>query len=369
MRRGSSFAIVLAALGALTACGGSEGAPEPGNGRRGQGGPQALSGPAAVPVEVATVERRTISAYLETNGVLEAENEVDLVSRVAGPVVELLVEENDAVERGRVLARIDPEPIRAALEISRVDLQEAEQAFERARALREASLVSQEAFDQAQARRDAARAEVAEQQLQLSHTEITAPFTGLIVRRYVRFAESVALNQPLFRLSDFTPLLCPIQVPERQLPRLHEGQEAVIEVEAFPAERFTAVVDRVSPVVDAATGTVRVTLEVDGQGKLRPGMFASVFLRMASRHDALVMPRAALALDSLGDTVFVFVDGKAQRREVTLGFREGDDVEVVAGLEEGERVVVVGQDGLSDGTPIRLLTDAAPAPAAEAPTP
>ncbi|MEZ5333015.1 MAG: efflux RND transporter periplasmic adaptor subunit [Thermoanaerobaculia bacterium] len=338
------------------ACGGGSAPGRDGAGGRATAGrPGGDEAPAAIPVEVTAVERRSISSFLETNGVLEAENEVDVVARVAGPVVELLVEENDAVRRGQVLARIDAAPIRAQLEISQVDVQEAEQAFARAQALRDANLVSQEAFDQAQARRDAARAQVAEQRVQLEHTVVSAPFEGLIVRRYVKFAESVAVNQALFRLSDFTPLLCPIQVPERELQRLHAGQRARIEVEAYPDRRFDGRVDRVSPVVDAATGTVRVTLEVDGDGVLRPGMFASVYLETATREDALVMPRSALALDSLGDTVFVLDEGKAERRDVELGFREGALVEVLSGVEEGERVVTVGQDGLTDGTPVQVL--------------
>jgi RND family efflux transporter MFP subunit len=111
----------------------------------------------------------------------------------------------------------------------------------------------------------------------------------------------------------------------------------------------------VRPVVDAATGTIRVTLDVDGRDRLRPGMFARVYLETATRPDALVIPRAALSLESIGDTVYVAEEGVARRREVVLGFEERDRVEVRSGVEAGERVVVVGQDGLSDGTPIQVL--------------
>jgi len=84
-------------------------------------------------------------------------------------------------------------------------------------------------------------------------------------------------------------------------------------------------------------------------------MFASVFLETETREDALVIPKSALALDSIGDTVYVSRDGKAERREVELGFRQGDLIEITEGVEEGELVVSVGQDGLSDGTPIQVL--------------
>jgi hypothetical protein len=144
-------------------------------------------------------------------------------------------------------------------------------------------------------------------------------------------------------------------VPEKELPRLHKGQPAYLTVEAWPDERFTASVLRLSPVVDAATGTVRVTLQVQGRDKLRPGMFASVFLE-TSRHDnALTIPKSALSLESLGDTVYVVNGDVAARRPVQLGYEEADIVEVASGLHEGDRVIVVGQDGLSDGTPVRVL--------------
>lgn len=312
----------------------------------------------AVPVEVAAAERRTISSFIQTNGVLEAENEVDIVARTSGPIVELLAEEGMTVRRGQLLARLDQDEIRAQLEISRVNLNDAELAYERAKKLETEQLVSEEEYDQAKARFESAEAELEGNRIQLAYTGIEAPFDGLIVRRYVKFAETIGVNTPLFRISDFDPLLCPIQVPERELSRLSEGQRAYLTVEAWPDERFAARVERISPVVDADSGTVKVTLEVEARGKLRPGMFGSVYLETETHTDALVVPKKALALESLGDIVYVASDGTAARREVRLGFRDGDSVEILDGLTDGERVVVVGQDGLSDGTPIQVLTSA-----------
>lgn len=309
-----------------------------------------------MPVEVTAVSRRDIAAYIETNGTLEAEEEIDVVARTAGPIIELLTEENRPVRKGQLLARIDAAEISAELELSRVQRQEAETSFARAEALERSNLISAEELEQAKAALDASRAQFLGDQIQLAYTEIRAPFSGLIVERYVKFAETVASNQPLFRLSDFEPLLCPIQVPERELARLQPEQQAYLTVEAWPEERFAARVLRVSPVVDAATGTIRVTLEVEPRGLLRPGMFASVFLQTEVHARALVIPRSALALDSIGDAVYVAAGAVAARRDVELGVREGSYVEILAGLEEGESVISIGQDALSDGTPIEVLS-------------
>ena len=331
-------------------------------GRPGGGGPPGGSPwgggePAAskVPVEVTAAARRAIGSYFETQGTLEAENEVDLVARAAGPVTELRTEEGRKVSKGQVLATLDDRELAAQLEVTQVRLEETERNYRRVDALFQNQLVSQEALDQSLAEFQSAKADHERTRIQLGYTQITAPFSGRIVQRYVKLAEQVQVGTALFRLSDFDPLLCPIQVPERQLPGLSVGQRAELEVEAWPDRRFAARVLRVSPVVDAASGTVKVTLEVFGEGVLRPGMFAGVFLEMERREDALVIPKTALALDSLGDTVFVAVDGEAKRRNLELGFRSDDLLEVRSGLEAGEKVIVVGQDGLGEGTPVEVL--------------
>jgi membrane fusion protein (multidrug efflux system) len=372
--RPSLLAVAAAALLAVT-CGGAGGESAAGRQRGGGapgGSPWAGAGggevAAAVPVEVATVERRDISSFIETHGTLEAENEVDLVGRVSAPIVELRAEEGMAVARGQLLARLDEAELAAQLEISRVNLAEAEQAWERAQQLEKSQLISPEEYEQARTRFETARAQFEGDRIQMGYTEVRAPFAGLVVARYVDLAEQISPGTPMFRLSDFDPLLCPIQVPERDLSRIEIGQSAYLEVEAWPDERFAAEVLRIRPVVDAATGTVRVTLSVAGRGKLRPGMFADVFVETDRREAVLVMPKAALSVDSIGDTVYVAADGIASRREVELGFAEGDFVEAISGLADGEQVVVVGQDGLSDGTPIQVLSadGAAPVEAAAA---
>jgi membrane fusion protein (multidrug efflux system) len=364
-------ALVLAVLGlsaALAGCGSTP--PGEAAAKRGPetepGRADAREGEtAAVPVEVAAVARRSVAAYIETNGALEAENDVRIVARIAGPIVELLTEEGRTVRKGQLMARIDPREARAQVQIAEVALREAERAFERAESTFEAQLISQADYDQALAAKESAEATLAERRVQLGYTSITAPFDAVVVERMVKLADHVTVNQELFRISDFDPLLCKIQVPEKELPRLHKGQPAYLTVEAWPNERFPARALRLSPVVDAATGTVRVTLEVEARERLRPGMFASVFLEVDRRPRALTIPKAALSLESLGDTVYVVNGSVAARRPVKLGYEEADIVEVADGLAEGDRVIVVGQDGLSDGTPIRILEG----PGAEAPAP
>jgi membrane fusion protein (multidrug efflux system) len=223
-------------------------------------------------------------------------------------------------------------------------------------AARDQELISLEVYDAVLAAMESAEAVLNERRIQLEYSTITAPFDGVIVERAVRDSENLTANQRMFRVSDFNPLLCPIQVPEKELPNLRIGQPGYVTVEAWPDQQFSARVLRISPVVDATSGTVKVTLEISSEGKLRPGMFTSVFLVIDTHDDAIVIPKQALSLESLADTVYIAgADNVASRRDVTLGFEEADVVEVTRGLAEGEHVIIVGQDGLSDGTPINVL--------------
>ena len=354
-----TLSTALIALLTLSACGGTGDAERrEGGDRRAamMGGSMGSGQPsAAVPVKVEPVPRRSISQYLETNGTLEAENEVDLVARTSGPVTEILTEEGQMIRSGQLIARIDEREARNQVAIATVARDEAQLAFNRTKSSWDEGLVSREAYDTALSQLSSATAQLESAEIQLAYTEIRAPFDALVVTRNIKLAQYVTPGTTLFRISDFTPLLCRVEVPEKDLPRVRDGQPAHLRVGAYPGETFTAAVARMRPTVDPATGTFTVTLEVDGRRKLRPGMFASVYLQTDTHDDALVIPRDALVLDSLGDTVYIKDGDVSARREVRLGLRDEDSVEILEGLDEGDLLIVIGQDGLADGTPVSVL--------------
>ncbi len=364
--KNTKISALLIALLSFAACGGSDKETGPGGGGSGRsgmmGGPMGGGSPsAAVPVRVHSVQRAAISQNLETNGTLEAENEVDIVARTSGPVTEILAEEGEMIRSGQLIARIDPREARNQVSIASVGRDEANLAFDRTKNSFDQGLVSQEAYDVALSKLSSTEAQLESAKIQLAYTEIKAPFGALVVTRDIKLAQYVTPGTTLFRVSDFTPLLCRVEVPEKDLPRISLGQEAHLRVEAYPEDRFEASVARMRPTIDPATGTFTVTLEVDGRNRLRPGMFASVYLQTDTHENALVIPRESLVLDSLGDTVYVMSDGTAQRREVRLGLRDETSVEITEGLSQGDLLIVLGQDGLADGTPIEVLGDVPPA--------
>ena len=182
-----------------------------------------------------------------------------------------------------------------------------------------------------------------------------APFNGIVTARNVELGQRVNVNQSLFTIADFDPLRAKIYVPEKEFARIFVGQQARITVDAEPGESFIGIVKMVSPVVDPESGTSKVTIDIqDDRRKLKPGMFASVFITTETHQNTLIIPKKALVLESDLDQVYIFRDSTAHKVNITTGFASGNDIEVLSGLKEGDLVVTAGQDGLREGLPIRI---------------
>ncbi len=314
---------------------------------------------AAIPVEIAIVRRDTISNYLLANTTLEPERSVDVVAKVSGVVVELRAEEGDAVKAGQLLARLDDSELAVNVKQAKARLDNAKTAFERAKEMFQKNLTSREAYEQAKLELETAQAQYESAQLQWQYSRIRAPIDGVVTVRNIDLGDMVNMNTVVFSLADFNPLLARVHVPEKDIAQVHVGQPAKITVESAPGRTFVGRVQMISPVVDPTTGTVKVTIEIrKREGILRPGMFASVYLVTETHPNALVIPKKALVLESERDMVFAFKNGRAHEVPLKLGFSDAQNVEVLAGLAEGDTVITVGQEGLREGTPVRVAQTA-----------
>lgn len=311
---------------------------------------------AAVPVEVAAAYNGPVSAFYTGTTTLEAERDAEVVAKVGGVVRELFVEAGQHVEAGQIMAKLDDD--RLSLEVARAEANVAklEQEYRRNKQLHEAQLVSAEAYQRLAFELDVMRAELGLAKLQLAYTEIRAPFDGIVASRYIKVGNMIEQNAPVFRVTTFEPLIARLHVPERELNKLDVGQTAALRVDALPGLAFEGVVDRVSPVVDANTGTfaVFVALE-DTIGKLKPGMFGRLDIVYDVRSEAVLVPRAAVVIEDAKSAVFVIRDGHAQRQAVTTGYANNGSVEIIEGIQPGDQVVTVGQNSLKDGAPVAII--------------
>ena len=155
---------------------------------------------------------------------------------------------------------------------------------------------------------------------------------------------------------DYDLLLARIYIPEKEIGKIKPGQKAKIEVEAFPNKSFAGIVKMINPVIDPTSGTVKVTIEIQkADTGLLPGMFASVYVLTDLHENAITIPKKALILESEIDRIYIFDNGEARLRDVSVGFSDGGRIEILAGVKSGETVITVGQEGLRDGAKVRIL--------------
>lgn len=312
--------------------------------------------PTALPVEVAAVERGSALASLTGTTTLDAEAEATVVARTDGVVTQVLVEEGQYVRAGQPLVQLDDE--RLALEVRRAEatLRELEGTFERTRVMYEKQLVSREAFDQARASYENQQVTTDLARLALAHATVRAPIAGWVSARHVKDGNMVRVHDPVFDLTNLDPLRAELHVPERELAKLERGLPATLHFDALPGQTFEGRVALISPVVDATSGTVRVTVEVrDPSRTIKPGMFARVHVQYDRHEDALLVPRRAVVEEDDVLSVYVVVDSLAVRRPIATGYSNGDRVEVTEGLSEGDRVVLSGQTALRDSALVAIV--------------
>lgn len=331
-----------------------------------------------VPVEVASVRRGPIESTLERSAPLEAEARVRVVARTANPAIELLVEEGDEVKKDQVLLRLENDTQRTQLEKAKVQLEKAQQEFERQEKLHQENLISEQVYRNAKfefrqlelAADDAAR--------QLAYTEVRAPIKGIISTRLVKLGDQVTAGLHLFDIVDFDSTVAVIHVPEQYLRQLRVNQPARLTSRTLGDQKFEGYVQRISPIVEAQNGTVKVTVGIrdlsvlrPGEG-LRPGMFVDVELVLATRENALLIPKKALIYD--GDQLFAFkmtthlhtTNGIVITNRVVKRFlvepelMDRDHVEPRGAFQEGDQVIIAGQSGLKDKAKVRLPDDPEP---------
>lgn len=310
----------------------------------------------AVPVEAAAVEVGEAAAFFSGTAALEAEDEATVVARVGGVVEAVLVEEGTYVEAGQPLARLDDERLRLELSRAEVELAKQERVFERTQKMYDKQLVSAEEFERIRSEYETQKVARDLAAMQVAYATIRAPIGGVVSTRHIKAGNMIRENDPAFRITDFDPLRAVMHVPERELNKLREGQTATLHFDALPGETVTGRVKLISPTVDPETGTFRTIVEVrDPAHRVKPGMFARVRVQYDQRADALLVPKQAVLEEDDEAAVFVVQDSMAVRRVVTTGYANGDRIEIVDGIQAGERVVVTGQSTLQDSARVEII--------------
>jgi len=364
-KSGSGDPAAKAAANGQTPAGNPAGKASPG--AKGPGGEPQLE---ALPVNVETVSRQSLNAYLVLNGIVEPERKVEVFSRLSAYVKQIVKEEGAYVKENDVLAvlddteiRISHEQARIALEQAKLTLDEAEKSLTRSQELFKKELISEQEYQTAEASHKQRRLDYQNREevskdleLQLNWTKIRSLAEGFVTERLIEVGGRVTSNQKVYTVEDFKPLLIRVFVPTSDALRLKTGLPANVSTEILKGEVFKGTVTLINPRIDVQTGTIKVTVEAyDNTLRLKPGMFVEVRIATGKKDNVLVIPRKAILYKQGKTFVFVLKDNLAGQHEVTLGLTEEDLAEVASGIAEGDVIVSVGVENLKDGQPVTVL--------------
>lgn len=305
----------------------------------------------AATVRAQTIESKTRIATEEVVGTVRAKLRSVIEAKVSGKIDELLVVPGQQVKAGESLAVIDAREVRARYDQAVALRQQAESDLKRLTSLFEQKILSQAEFENAQARARVAVAAVTEAETMLSYTKVTAPFAGVITRKYADVGDLATPGKPLLDMEDSSALRLEADVPEAVVGKLRLGDKLPVRISALERE-LAGVVSEIAPAADPNSRTFLVKLDLPSASGLRAGQFGRVAMPVGET-SALRVPASAVVQRGQMELVFVVSDNKAQLRIVKTGKRIGGEIELVSGVEAGEKIVSEGVAGLMDGQPVK----------------
>lgn len=311
----------------------------------------------AIPVETTTVMQGDVSSFYSTTATLEAPQEANVVSRISGLIESITVEEGDRVRKGQVLAIIDAKRQQYDLDRSEAEVKIIEQELNRLNKMNNKEFISADSLAKLEYNLQAAIAKKDLAELQVKESRVISPIDGVIAKRYVKAGNMAKEFGDLFYIVNQDELHGIVHLPEQQLTSLKLGQEAQIFSNQQSNQTIDAKVLRISPIVDPQSGTFKVTLAVPNENaRLKAGMFTRVELKYDTHENVITVPYSALINQDNKQALYVIEGTNANRREVTIGYREGDAVEIVSGIKPGEQVVTRGHQNLKDQSLVEVIT-------------
>lgn len=323
----------------------------------------------SVNVRVQTAEVKPLKPFVETIGTLNPYEEVIVSAEVDGILKNIKVDEGTVVSKGMLLANIDDTDYAlevknadAALRQAQATLENTKLEFGRKQSLYKEQLVTQQQFDDVSTRLSLAEADVerakavlALAKQKLIKTGIYSPLSGVVKEKKVSAGDYVKNGTNLFVIIQNNPLKLNFTVTEKDVGKLKKGQEVVFTVDTFPDREFKGNVSIIYPSLEERTRTLEVeALVPNPNGLLKPSFFAHVTLYTGAARDTVVVPVTSLLYEAEKVKVFVVEGDKAREREVKIGNKYGEFIEITDGLQGGEQVVVSGQQNLAEGVKVNV---------------
>ena len=354
--------ITLLLLLTLLSLGCSQGDKGKGKGGKGKNKDEAAE-VEPLPVEVSTVVLGDVEDQLEATATLSSMHQVVVLATTTGRVTQLFCDAGDPVEQGQRILELGNDDLALERDNAASQVKRARAELNRLQPLLDKGYIARSEIDRLQVEVDLAREAYERANTLFRDLHVDAPLSGVVAARHVQLGQEVSTGTALFDIVDPDKLKVILKLPERSLGQLRLGQKASLTSDSFPGASFAAKVSTISPTVDPLSGTLGVELQVlehshEASGssqRLRPGMFVHASIATATREQVLLVPKRALIYDDLSPQLVVYKEGAASLRMVEVGIPKGEQVEIISGVELGEEVVVVGQTGLREGAPLRVV--------------
>jgi membrane fusion protein (multidrug efflux system) len=328
-----------------------------------------------ISVAVATATEQPWQARLPTVGTLKALQGVDLSLEIAGTVTDVQFQSGQKVKAGQPIVQLDSEVEKALLETAMADLGLSTVNYNRGSQLVGSQAISKGEFDRLSAIMKKDQATVNQLKASLAKKRILAPFSGTIGIRQVDVGDYVASGTMIATLQDLSSLYVDFFVPEQSIPKIGIGQSVQVIVAAYPKETFPGTISAINPKVENTTRNVQVRATLaNPDGKLLPGMFASLQVLLPDPQPRIVVPESAITYTLYGNSLYVVAQKKAEdgsvvkddkgqpvliaeRRFIETGERRDGRVMITKGVQNGEKVVTAGQIKLDNGVHIAISDD------------
>ncbi|MCI0488445.1 MAG: efflux RND transporter periplasmic adaptor subunit [Blastocatellia bacterium] len=342
-------------------------------------------------VQTGVVSRGTLAETITLTGPLRAKEQVDVNPKVSGRIVQMKVDTGQVVKEGSLIALIEDAEIQEQVERSKAamavsdatisqrqaELNNAKAELDRKQKLLDEGLISRQEFETAETRHHVsksqlelaraqkrqAEAEQRELTIRQGQTRIFSPMTGIIAKRHVDTGAMVSPTVPIVTVVNLDTMVLHANASERDIARIKRGSPAKVIIDSLPGQEYSGRVMRISPLLDPQTRNGEVEIEIANRdGSLKGEMFARVELDLGTSREMTLLPRDALVYRGDQPGVYIVESDEernlfAKFRPVETGLTQEDKVEVISGLEEGDRVITGGSNLVKDGDRVNVMGD------------
>ena len=320
----------------------------------------------AMSVQTIRPKRGQIVHKVTLPGNVMAYQEATLYAKVAGYLKTINVDKGDSVKEGELLAEIEAPEMLADLIKAKAEAEAAQLDYKRVTdAQKKASdLVVPQTVDAAKAKSGVAVAGLQRIETLLSYAKITAPFSGVITKRWVDpgalipapTSSSTSKSGAVVTLMDFSTVRIDVAIPDTEAPFIKKDLPVKVTVNELPGRTFQGTITRFSYALDESTKTMVTEIEISNPDlALRPGMWAAVEIELQKKENALLIPAEALVIEKNKNSVFVVRDKKALKVALTTGFDDGVNVEILKGCGPNDAVIVAGKQSVTDGQKVQAI--------------